>query len=404
MTSRKPLAAVCGATLFLYATYLTSFGLIRPVLGQAFGLNEITSGQLLPPSFLGFIAGVLIGGTASDRIGRKAVIMIGFALAVAGMILIGVVPTLAGVMGAIFLIGFGFGGSLTTATAFASELFPEKQAMIQGVINSLFGIGAIFSPLITGHLLRNGTDWRVIFLGLAVLNGVAFVALGTLRVPRKTSPQSSPSQKNEREESPLLAKEGVGGGSLRTDLLSPAFVLLCVAQILYAGTEIGFWMWMPSLFADKYPNGAAWAGNLVAIFWLAMTIGRFGFGMVSGRMPLMRLNAILGLLTALGMILTLLMPTPALALVFVFLTGLPLSGVLIINIAETGERFRHAAGTIFSGLVASGGVGGTILPYAVSAVAAGYGWTAGLCLPVIGAFGITAVSLALLRLDKHRTE
>ncbi len=390
MTSRKPLAAICGATLFLYAAYLTSFGLIRPVLGQAFRLDDAGSGKLVSTSFFGFIFGVLIGGPLSDKIGRKAVFLLSFALSIAGMILVGAAPHLFSVLSAIFLMGFGFGGSLTTATALASELFPERQAMIQGIINSLFGIGAIFSPLITGNLLKNGTDWRTIFLGLAVLSGMACITLSLLRVPRTTLSLSLPSQE---EVLPV-----------RAALLSPAFGLLCLAQILYAGTEVAFWVWMPSLFKVKFANGAAWAGNIVALFWLAMTIGRFAFGMVAGRMPLMRLNAILGILTALGMTLTLLMPTPVLALAFIFLTGLPLSGVLIINIAVAGERFRHAAGTIFGGLVASGGLGASLLPYAVSATAAGFGWTVGLCLPIAGAFGISAVSLALLRLDRQKKE
>ena len=396
MTSRKPLAAVCGITLFLYAAYLTSFGLIRPVLGQAFGLNEAGSGRLLPPSFFGFIFGVLIGGPLSDKIGRKAVMLLCFALNVAGMLLIGAAPNLAAVMGAILLMGFGFGGALTTATAWASELYPARQAMIQGVINCLFGIGAVFSPLLTGHLLRIHMDWRTIFLGLAIMNGVAFVGLALVRVPRTASQTASvPPIENADASGKTL--------SLRAALFSPAFLLLCMAQILYAGTEIGFWMWMPELFRVKYINGAAWAGNLVALFWLAMTFGRFGFGMVSGRMPLMRLNAVLGLLTAAGIALTLLMPTPALALLFVFLTGIPLSGVLIINLAETGERFRHAAGTIFGGVVAAGGLGAASLPYAVSAIAPSFGWTIGLCVPLLGALGIAAVSLALLRLEKNRT-
>jgi fucose permease len=319
LNSRKALAAVCGLTLLLYAAYLTAFASIRPVLAQRFGLDAAESGRLLPPNFFGFIVGVLLFGALSDRFGRKPILIFNFVLAILGLVLMPLAANMTTATVLIALIGFATGG-LMTAPALASELFPQNQAMIQSLTNALFGIGAIVSPFVSNRLLSSGTPYGHIYLGLAALNGVVLLALCALPVP------------------PRLQQDEVVRAPLRESLMSPAFWALCLTQACYAGTELSLFVWLPTYFEVRWQaDGAWWAGLLVSIFWLAMTLGRFALSAWKPRISLLQLNAILGLLTAVGIALTLLAPTPSLAMLCLFATGLPLSGVLVIVFAETGE-------------------------------------------------------------------
>lgn len=379
VNSRKALAAVCGSTLLLYAAYLTAFAAIRPYLSQRFGLSATQSGSLLPPNFAGFIVGVLMFGALSDRFGRKPILAVSYALNIVGLLLLPLADTLPLTMAAIALIGMATGGQMT-ATAFASELFPQRQAMIQSLTNALFGIGAVVSPLICNRLLPSGTPYGTILLGLALLNGLVLLVLCFLPAP------------------PRAAAKPEATVPLRESLRNPALWGLCLAQICYAGTEVSFFVWLPTYFESRWHSGGTfWAGLLVSVFWLAMTMGRFALSAWKVRMPLLRLNIILSLLTAIGIGLTLLAPTPSVAALCVFCTGLPLSGVMVINFAETGERFASSAGTLFGGVVAAGGLGGALVPFGVSAIAENFGWRIGLCLCVVTAMGVAVTSFWLLR-------
>jgi FHS family glucose/mannose:H+ symporter-like MFS transporter len=378
---RGGLAVTCCVVMFLYAVYLGAISVLLPFIGSSFGLGAAVQGRLFPANCGGFIVGVLVCGYLSDRWGRKTVLLLGIAGYALGLGLFGSAPTFGVALVASALVGAGSGAMEAVASALATDLFPERKAFILNTIQVAFGAGATCSPTLAHWLLTTGTDWRTLYFGLAVVNVGLFVALSLQVVPPPSSDD-----------------ETLDFAALRAVLRRPAFGALCLAQAFYVGAEIGFFSWMPTYFHARLPNGAAWEGLVVSVFWIAMTVGRVATVGLITRMPLTRLIALLAGGGALFSLLALFGNAPLPVMVFVGLTGLCFSGIFGVIMGETGERFPTAAGTAFGCVVASGGVGGALLPWAIGVGAeTALGWRGALALVPLATFGVLLLALFVKR-------
>jgi FHS family glucose/mannose:H+ symporter-like MFS transporter len=383
---RATVAALCCTALFLYAVYLGALGVLLPAIGASFGLGSAAEGRFFPANFLGFIAGVLLCGSLSDRLGRKAVLLGGVAAYALGLALFSRSGTFAVALLATAFVGAGSGAMETVASALAADLFPERRAFLINALQVAFGVGAGFGPALAHRLLTTGTDWRALPLALAAANVLLFLALAL---------QPVADTRHEREALDLNA--------LRALLSQPVFLALCLAQALYVGAEVGFASWMPTYFLDRLPGGAAWAGTVVTVFWIGMTLGRIATGLLVTRLPLLRLSLFLALGGTVGAALAPVWTSPGATLAFVAVTGLCFSGIFGLILAEAGERYPRFAGTTFGAVVAAGGIGGAALPWAVGALAAtGAGWRGALMLiPLVTT--VLSVLLSLIsRLERRR--
>ncbi len=358
------MAALCCAVLFLYAVYLGALGVLLPAIGASFGLGPAAEGRLFPANFLGFIAGVLLCGSLSDRLGRKAVLLGGVAAYALGLALFSRSGTFASALLATALVGAGSGAMETVASALAADLFPERRAFLINALQIAFGAGAALGPALAHRLLTAGTDWRALPLALAAANVLLFLALAF---------QPQPDTRHE--------SEALDRNALRSILRQPAFLALCLSQALYVGAEVGFASWMPTYFGRRLPGGAAWAGAVVSVFWIAMTLGRVATGSLVTRLPLLRLTFFLAAGGTVGTALALVWTAPLVTLALVGVTGLCFSGIFGLLLAEAGERYPRFAGTTFGAVVAAGGIGGAVVPWAVGALAdTGAGWRGALLL------------------------
>ncbi len=169
-------------------------------------------------------------------------------------------------------------------------------------------------------------------------------------------------------------------------------------QICYAGAEVGYFSWMPTYFQTQLPGGAALAGAVISVFWIAMTIGRSLTGKFMGQAGFMRSCAYLATAGAVCAGVTLIWHNPTVVLACIVLTGLCFAGIFILMSAEASERYAHSLGAIFGCIVACGGLGTSLIPWAVGAVASTkVGWTGGLMLVPLAALGVAACAILLGR-------
>lgn len=377
--SRRPLVFICCLALFLYAVSLGALSVLLPFIGTAFSLGPAAEGRLFPANFLGFVGGVLACGYLSDRFGRKAVLLLGIGLYALGLALFGESHSFDGALLSAALIGAGSGAMETVASALAADLYPERRAFIINLLQIAFGAGATLGPAAAHVLLTAGTDWRSLYVGLAVVDGVLLFILTLQRVPRLPH-----------------APESLQWPVLRAVLCQPVFVLLCASEALYVGAETGFFSWMPTYFERRLPGGSVWAGLVVSVFWVAMTTGRIITGGLVSRFPLTRLTLLLSLGGAVSAALSLCWSSPLVVLFFVTCTGLCFSGIFGLILGETGERYPHVTGTVFGAVVAAGGVGGAVIPWTVGALAGtDIGWRGALVVIPLAAAFLACLTLRL---------
>ena len=139
----------------------------------------------------GFAA--LIMGNVSDRIGQRHVLV---ASLVVFSLLIGASGLAAGLAGLVvvrLVMGFADGAFTPSSIAATIQLSPParhgRNVGFQQTMLVLFGLG--LSPLLVGALLKQGIDWRYIFL-LFLVPGLIVAWLTWRIIPQKTSTGNPP--------------------------------------------------------------------------------------------------------------------------------------------------------------------------------------------------------------------
>ena len=281
------------------------------------------------------------------------------------------------------------------ASALAADLFPAKRGIVINACQIAFAAGAVVGPGSIYLLLVSGASWRSVYIGMGVIAAALVCLLAAQRLARASIGQ------------PTLAIAVVS-----RLLLQPAFVCLCIAQLFYAGAEVGFFEWMPTYFGKALhgPAAAANVGKVVSVFWMAMTAGRLAMGGLLGRFDSLKLGITLACTGAAAALLALDTQRPQVVMLFVAATGLCYGGIYSAILVETGDRFHASSvlGAALGGVAAAGSVGSSCIPWAVGAVAASSGqWRIGLSLAPTSAL-ISAVLLAFVlmqrRIEHHRPD
>ena len=155
--------------------------LIRP----QFGLSPQAVGLLGAAAFLGAMAGLLIFGDLSDRLGRRAIFVVNLVFFVVFAIASAFVTTTWQLFLVRFLVGVGVGMDIPTSTAYLAEIAPRRRrgAMLGSLLNVMWTLGAMTSTLIALPLLMLFGDaaWRWM-LGLAAVPAI-LILLGRQGLP-----------------------------------------------------------------------------------------------------------------------------------------------------------------------------------------------------------------------------
>lgn len=204
-----------GFLLFpFFALYVTQkFGVGMTQVGVLFGLFSITD-----------MAGAMIGGALTDRMGRKSLTIFGLLVSAATMLILGLVPTFELFTLAALLVGVFASVGGPARQAMVADLLPEQQrADGYGLIRVVFNISATIAPALGGLLAAQ--SYLLLFVADAVISSITalivFVAL----------PETRPRLRRAGAPSESVAGTFRGYGQALRDGL---FVGFCLASILGA--------------------------------------------------------------------------------------------------------------------------------------------------------------------------
>lgn len=175
-TERRPFPRGFWVIWTTVAIDLVGFGIVLPILPQyaeRFGAGAAVIGLLSASFSLAQLVFAPIWGRASDRIGRKPIII----LSLFGTAIGSLVTGLAGALWILFLgriIDGISGASVSVAQAAVADLSPTRErARYMGLIGAAFGVGFVAGPAI-GALAALGGPKVPFFVaaGIAALNAV----------------------------------------------------------------------------------------------------------------------------------------------------------------------------------------------------------------------------------------
>lgn len=192
---RMPQFYILTATLMLACMGgLMMIGFAKPIAIAKNMAETATVGVLVISLFNSF--GRLFWGWASDRLGRRNTIIV----LLAGTAVLSLLVNLATgylIYVLIGLIGFFYGGFLSTFPAFTADLFGSKHmATNYGMVLLGFGIGAVVSSYIAGYFKNIAAkDINLMFPAFMIAAIAAVVGIGLILVLKRPQPKALPEGK-----------------------------------------------------------------------------------------------------------------------------------------------------------------------------------------------------------------
>ena len=230
-----------------------------PIIGRDLGVEFANDNQLVISAFFfGLAVGQVFFGPASDSIGRKSAISIGFAIFAAGCVLSIVATDFNTMLAGRVLQGIGAAGPRTVAVALVRDKYAGRaMARIMSFVMTVFILVPIVAPLLGQGILYVG-NWQGIFFLFLALAVVAFLWL-TIRQPETLS----------RDKRHRFSLGRIGGAVIEVCSTRMAIGAALAAGAIFSAM-IGYLTSSQQIFQDAYG-----VGNLFPVFFavLAVAIG-----------------------------------------------------------------------------------------------------------------------------------
>lgn len=159
-----------------------------PQVAADLGTSATAVGLTLTAFFIGMGTGQLVGGTASDRYGRRHPIITGGLICTLGGIVCALAPGIGILLAGRILQGFGGGIASVVGRAVLVDIaHGDRLARIMSILMAVGGLAPMLAP-VTGSTVLSVATWRMIFWCLAGF-GLLMMAMAAIVIP-ETLPAS----------------------------------------------------------------------------------------------------------------------------------------------------------------------------------------------------------------------
>jgi FHS family glucose/mannose:H+ symporter-like MFS transporter len=323
------------AGLFTFGIMTSFLGATLPELSARLGFDLARGGTLFSFLYIPQIPMVFLAGPVIDRFGKKPVLVAGFLLSAAALVGMAYAPNYS---------------AMSASNTLIPDLYPENPSSAFNLANIFFGVGAVFFPwvvtLLTARLGLPATLWMIATLVAAV----AFIGFV------ETFP-------------PASAAGGFDWGEARRMALDPTVILLAWVLFFYSALEISTAGWIRTYLEKDFQASAQSSKIILTSFWVAMMLGRLAASQVVKRLrgPSLVLGA--SVAATLGLALTALAPSVAVATAGIIICGLSFAPVFPTTAGTASTYFSKLFGTVFGILMTLALLSGAVVPPAVGYVA-----------------------------------
>ncbi len=326
-------------------------------------------------------------GVLQNKHGKKTVLLLGLAVALAGVLIASLgLHSFAEFLAAMVLLGAGTAVLQVAGNPLMRDVSPEgKYARNLSLAQFVKAIGSLCGPLLPVLAARYfGLSWKAIFPIFSVALALTLAAAWGLKLPSGGA--------------------GAAAATLRSclALLKNPYVLAMTCGIfLYVGAEVSVSAGIPLFLRERFGLEIGQVGLLgTGLFFMALTVGRLGGGMILNWVKPATFLVATCVLSLAGLA-VILVPAGSVAAAGFFLTGLGFANVFPLIFSSAVDRMPERSNEI-SGLLVTAIVGGAVLPMAMGAVADRTSVRTSLAVPALAIAYVFALSLAQLR--KRRAE
>ena len=146
-----------------------------PTMTSFFNASTSTIQLTLTGSMVGLALGQLLIGPVSDKYGRKNPLIISLVIYLISTLAIIIFPNVYAMITLRFIQGVSSAGAVVISRAISTDLYHGRElAAFFALLMAVNGLAPILSPIL-GSLLLQLTDWRGIFVTLAIIGIILLV-------------------------------------------------------------------------------------------------------------------------------------------------------------------------------------------------------------------------------------
>lgn len=239
-----------------------------PALTGELGATASETQLTLSACLLGLAVGQVLTGPLSDALGRRRPLLVGVAAYTLASLLCALAPSVGALVGLRFVQGFAGAAGIVVSRAIVRDLHSGlAMARFFSLLMLVSGLAPILAPLVGAQVMRF-TSWRGVFVVLAAIGAVLFVAAGLGL--RETLPQ-------ERRQTGGL---GATGRTFLRLLGDRSFVGCTLAGGFAIGAMFAYIAGSPFVLQNVY----AASPQTFSIVFGANALGLIAAGQVNGRL------------------------------------------------------------------------------------------------------------------------
>lgn len=272
--------------ILLLGTTDGAIGILLPSLRAQYHLDTGSVGAVFLFSSIGSLLTASWNGLLVERLGQRAVLLLGTAAFCCSVALLSLAPPFAVVLALLLLQGCA--GAIIDVGCNASLVQAPRGTALLNYLHATHGIGAILGPLLASTMVTSGLGWYRVYGVWAALSLVVLVGLA---MTFTDAPHS-------REPDGRTRKGSSVAVALRTRIvwISALFFLV------FVGLEFSLGSWSYSFLITERHGSPLLMGWIVSGYWLGVAAGRLALARSAQRVGEKRLiqlcpgGAVLGLL------------------------------------------------------------------------------------------------------------
>lgn len=245
----------------MFAMTTDAVGVIIPEVMKAFNLNMTTAGMIhYMPMIAMALSGVFLG-FLSDKLGRKATIVLGLTVFAINSYLYIVANTYGFILTLMAVGGLSIGVFKTGALALIGDLCgsTKQHTTTMNAVEGFFAVGAIIGPMIVTYLLSKSVRWQWLYVIAGSLCVLLIIMASVVRYP----------------ETKKSTQEKINLSRTFSMLKDPYALGFSIGAFLYVAVECAVYVWMPTLIEQYEGRLILIATYSLSIFFILRALGRF---------------------------------------------------------------------------------------------------------------------------------
>ena len=315
-------------------------------LSVGLGLHPAALGAALTVAAVGGLVTLFAGGTLADRVGRRPVLVIGFAGTGTAFVAMALAGSFATLIPAVLLYGLSVSFVDLGANTVGSAYEQAYQVTAMTGLHAWFSGGALAGAIGSAAALRAGVSYRGVYLGLAVVMAAGLVTALLAAIPAPPGGSEGGSE----DRSPGRGRRARSALVWRIPAVLFAIALISVTFFGDGALE----SFLSSYLQRTLAGGVLLSGIGIGSYHFASLLGRLTATAALRRFGERRVVTAAGLLAATGLLTAVMAPDAAGAIGGLLLVGFAIAPVVPTTLSLAGRSAPGRSGQAVATTTAAG--------------------------------------------------